>query len=265
MRPSSPPATDAATTATGRSPGLAPTSARAALFLVPHPDDETLAAGVLLAGHAAAGREVHILLLTRGEKSAVKDILNGVRTSHWWGVPHDPTVEGYAALTERTLGAARYRELVAAAAALGVTEDRIHEAGLPNDGVTVEEVKAAVVATADAIGGDLGLWAPSYTVDDHPDHLAAGEAVRQLGLDDPIRWGSCRYYVLPPYWSDPRLGSVDWCWDDPMESETAARARNACRAYGSWQPQAGVFACGYHSVYAMFRQIDANPRSLTHE
>lgn len=262
MRPSTPLAVGTATSATG---AAVPSTSGRALFVVPHPDDETLAAGALLARHAAAGREAHILLLTRGEKSAVKDILNGARTSHWWGVPHDPTVEGYAPLTERALGAARHRELVAAAGALGVAEDRIHEAGLPNDGVTVADVKTAAVATADAIGGNVDLWAPSYTVDNHPDHLAAGEAVRQLGLDDPGRWGNRRYYVLPPYWSDPRLDSVDWCWDDPVDAETAARVRNACRAYASWQPQAGVFACGYHSVPAMFQQIDAEPRSLSHD
>lgn len=243
----------------------AATAGRPALFVIPHPDDETLAAGVVLAEHVAAGRDVHILLLSRGEKSAVLDVLNGTKTSGWWGVPHDPAVEGYAPLTETTFGAARQRELIAAMGALGIPADRLHEAGLPNEGVTIATAKAAIIAAADIIGGDVGLWAPSHTVDNHPDHLAAGQAVQQLGVDDPTRWWDRRYYVLPSYWADSRLSQVQWWWDNPANATITARARNACRVYGSWQPRAGVFACGYQSVPAMFSQIDTTPKCLVHK
>lgn len=237
---------------------------RPALFVVPHADDETLAAGVVIAEHVAAGREVHLLLLSRGEKSVVLDILNGSVTSGWWGVPHDPVVEGYEPLTPEEFGAARVRELVAAAGALGVPADRIHEAGLPNEGVTVEAAKAAIVATADRIGGDVGLWAPSPVVDDHPDHLAAGRAVQQLGVEGPARWWDRRFYILPMYWSDPRLSQVEHWWDTPASPAIRARAINACRAYASWQPRAGVFACGYQSVVTAFRRVESDPRCLVH-
>lgn len=239
---------------------------RPALFVVPHPDDETLAAGVTLAEHVIAGREVHILLLTRGEKSAARHVINGTAVSGWWGVRHDPAVEGYEPLDETAFGAARHRELLAAAGCLGIPAERIHEANLPNEGVTVANATQAIVATADAIGGDVGLWAPSHTVDDHPDHLAAGQAVQQLGVDDPVRWWDRRYYILPAYWSgDPRLPSVTYWWDTPADAAVAARARDACRAYGSWQPRAGVFACGYQSVPEMFAKIDVNPKCLVHK
>ncbi|MFF3867344.1 PIG-L deacetylase family protein [Micromonospora sp. NPDC001898] len=238
---------------------------RPALFVTAHADDETLAAGVVLAEHVAAGRDVHILLLSRGEKSVVLEGLNGGGTMGWWGVPHNPAVEGYQPLTEQSFGEARLRELVAAAGALGIPQERIHEAGLPNEGVTIAAAKAAIVACADQIGGDVGLWAPSHTVDNHVDHLAAGRAVRELGTDDPVRWWDRRYYVLPMYWQDARLSQVQWWWDYSSGPAVTARARNACRAYGSWQPRSGVYACGHHSVYAAFRTVEADPKCLVHK
>ncbi|MCZ7440806.1 PIG-L family deacetylase [Micromonospora sp. WMMC241] len=237
---------------------------RPALFVIPHPDDETLAAGVVIAEHVAAGRDVHLLLLTRGEKSAVMDGLNGTGTMGWWGVTHNPQVEGYAPLTEATFGEARRREITAAAGALGVPADHIHEAGLPNEGVTVASAKAAIVACATDIGADVGLWAPSHTVDNHADHLAAGQAVRQLGTEDPVRWWDRRYYVLPMYWSDARLSKVDWWWDYAANAQVTNRARNATRAYQGWQPANGMFAIGWHSTYSAFRTIEADPKCLVH-
>ncbi|WP_341719927.1 PIG-L family deacetylase [Micromonospora sp. FIMYZ51] len=231
---------------------------------MPHPDDETLAAGTVIAEHVAAGRDVHILLLTRGERSVVLEALNGGPAVGWWGVRHDPAVEGYEPLTEADFGAARYRELVAAVGCMGVPADKIHEAGLPNEGVTINSAKAAIVATANQIGGDVGLWAPSHTVDNHTDHLAAGRAVRQLGTDDPVRWWDRRYYVLPMYWSDARLSQVDWWWDTPNNADVAARARNAVRAYQGWSPRTGSYAIGWQSTYAPFRTIEQTPKSMVH-
>lgn len=236
---------------------------RPTIFVACHPDDETLGAGVVIAEHVPV-RDTHILWLTRGSKSAVRARLNGDGVAAWWGIAHNPAVEGYAPLTEQQFAAARLQEGLTAAGALGVAADHVHEAGLTDQAVTVAQAKAAIVALADEIGGDVGLWALSHTVDDNPDHLAAGRAVQQLGVEDPARWWDRRYYVLPAYWSDPRLAQVDWWWDAPSGSTARARAINACRAYGAWQPRAGVFACGYHSVPAMFRQIDTNPRCLVH-
>ena len=41
------------------------------LFIHAHPDDETLATGVALAAHVAAGSDVHVLTCTLGEEGEV--------------------------------------------------------------------------------------------------------------------------------------------------------------------------------------------------
>ncbi len=74
------------------------------VFLHAHPDDETLATGVLLAELAAAGRKVSVVTATRGEMGAVMPVPLA-------------TLEGTPELVAHRLG-----ELAGALAELGVTE-----------------------------------------------------------------------------------------------------------------------------------------------
>ena len=158
--------------------------------------------------HVAAGREVHLLALTRGTATRVRGELNGEVIPPWWNIRHDPSLEGYAPLDPAAVGRARIREQAAACAAVGIGADRIHEAELQDGAVTTAQVKATIVALADELDPDTGLWAPSYLVDNHPDHLAAGQAVRALGREQPTRFWDRRYIVLRLYWTDPRLAQV---------------------------------------------------------
>jgi LmbE family N-acetylglucosaminyl deacetylase len=232
------------------------------IVVAPHPDDETLGAGVMVAQHVAAGRDVHILLLTRGTGSGARAQLNGQQLSRWWGVTHNPAAEGYTMLTPDTFGNARYDELTAAVACLG--DARVHEAGLIDGQVTVAEAKAAISALVAQVGPDVGVYTPSWVVDDNPDHLAAGQALRELAGEQPAVYTEAGWYVIPEYWSDSRLHQVSWSWVTPTDAEISNRARNACRAYAAWHPPHS-YAIGYHSVDFMFAKMDTNPRSMVHE
>ncbi|MCT2277985.1 PIG-L family deacetylase [Micromonospora chalcea] len=255
---------------------------RPVIFAIPHPDDETLGAGVAIAEHVAAGRDVHVLLMTRGTSSGALDKVNGAVWSPWWGAPHSPAVEGYQPLTAAEMGAARLREFRAALGCLGVSADRLHFAwdllGVePLDTqVTVAQARAAIVALHGKVmadnpaSGNCGLWAPSHTVDDNPDHRAIGQASWDLYKDDPVTWADRRYWVLPPYWSDDRLAQVPGrMWDTPTDAQIGNRVKNACRAYAAWAPAEGLFAFGYHSVSAMFALMDGSgtgtPKCLIHK
>lgn len=235
-----------------------------ALFVAAHPDDETLAMGVAIAEHAAAGQDVHVLWLTRGQASGARDRINGDALSGWWGVLHEPAAEGYTPLSPAAFGAARITEASNAVACLGAVT--VHEAGLPDGGVTQPDAEAAIVAVADQIapGSAVRLKSHSHTVDDHGDHLAAGNAVLTLGDTDPGRFSDRRYYVLPWYWADPRLAQVSWGWDGPADADVEARAVNACRAYGAWSPPHS-YAIGWHSVPYLWPPLMDDPRCLVHE
>lgn len=234
-----------------------------ALFVAAHPDDETLAMGVAIAEHAAAGQDVHVLWLTRGDASNVRSQLNGTTASTWWGLTHDPAVEGYAPLSAAEFAAARIAEATNAIRCMG--DVIIHEAGLADGQVTQADAEDAIVAVADQIapGGAVRLKTHSHIVDNHPDHLAAGNAVLALGDADPARFDDRRYYVLPIYWDDPRLSQVSESWDGPGSAEIAARVVNACRSYGAWSPP-HTYAVGHHSVPGLWPPLMAQPRCLVH-
>lgn len=241
-----------------------------ALFVAAHPDDETLAMGVAIAEHVAAGQDVHLLWLTRGEASGVLAEINGVGVLPWWGIQHQPAAEGYAPLDPAGLGAARIAEALVATRCLSAGLPGTltpHEAGLPDGAVTVPDAQAAILDLADAIapGGPVRLKGHTHVseLEPHPDHRAAGEALRALAQADPSRFGDVRHYLLPNHWSDPDLTLVAESTDQPANAGIAARAVNACRAFAAWAPPHS-FAIGMHSVSSLFNTLMATPKCVYH-
>jgi len=241
------------------------------LFVFAHPDDETLAAGVAIAEHVAAGHDVAVAWLTRGEGSGVLAALNGQAVSAWWGVLHVPVDEGYAVLSAGDLADAREREAGVAVDALvsdlgAVTRFR---GDLPDGGVTHDDALMSIRAIADTFApGTVAVRLKSHThagaLDEHPDHVAIGSAVRTLQATEPGRFGDCRFYILPGYWTDADLFMASPTWDQPSNVGIKARAINACRAYGAWAPATGSYAVGFHSRPTWFGMVMAAPKCLYH-
>lgn len=240
---------------------------RPVIFCVPHPDDEVLGFSIQLYRHVAAGREVHVLALTAGTGTRVTAELNGeVAVPTWWRVRHNPAAEGYAPLTSLQVGEARLAEQRQALACVRIGADRIHFAGLVDGHVTVAWATAAILELADTLAPDTGLWAPSYLVDNHPDHLAAGQAVRALGQQDPERFWDRRYTVHRNYWGDPRVAQAPGrAWAGPASVIERDRTINAARCYGAWAPRAGCYAIGQHSTPSLFAGALTDPRALVHK
>ncbi len=151
------------------------------LVLAPHPDDESLGCGGLIAEACAQGMAPYVLVLTDGTGS-------------------HPGSRAYPA---PRLAALRMAEARAAVAALGLAPARIGFLGLqdtaaPRAGEAFEAAVAAVVAALrdQGCGVLLGPWRH----DPHGDHEAAHEiaavAARRAGvplLSYPV-WG----WTLPP-------------------------------------------------------------------
>ncbi|WP_245672711.1 PIG-L deacetylase family protein [Aldersonia kunmingensis] len=124
------------------------------VVVAPHPDDETLGAGGLMATCRARGIPVLPVAVTDGE------------ASH----PRHPS------WTPKVLAAQRIEETRRALATLGVTTTPIR-LGLPDGAVTAHE--SALTAAIAGLLTDLGdgVWcATTWRRDGHPDHDATGRA-----------------------------------------------------------------------------------------
>ena len=117
------------------------------LIIAPHPDDETLGAGGLIAALRDGGIEIIVVAVTDGE--------------HAYG-----ETPGMAALREE--------EQTLALSQLGVDFQHIHRLRLPDRSVAAHE-EALVGALLQLVCSDVHIVAP-WPGDFHPDHEACGRA-----------------------------------------------------------------------------------------
>jgi len=135
-------------------PLAAITGGEPVLILAPHPDDEALGCGGLIAAASAAGHPPFVLVLTDGSGS-------------------HPNSRSYP---PQRLIAVREQEARNAVAILGLPGDRIgflrlRDTAAPMDGKAFEAAVASVLATV-ASAGATTILAP-WQHDPHCDHLAA--------------------------------------------------------------------------------------------
>jgi LmbE family N-acetylglucosaminyl deacetylase len=139
------------------------------LVVAPHPDDETIATGLLLQQVRAAGGEVGILLLTSGDNNPWPQ--RWLERRVWIG-----------AADRQRWGRRRHAEMLQALRSLDVLPGALQSFGWPDMGVTaalLQSDSAAVAAVAAAIDRfDPSLVAMPALDDRHPDHGSAHVAVR---------------------------------------------------------------------------------------
>lgn len=124
------------------------------VVVAPHPDDEAILFGGLIAG--AAGRQVpvRVLAVTDGEAA----------------YPHDIDADRLATL--------RRREQASAVTHLGLAPSAVTRLGIP-DGEVAGHEAALVDAVTAAIGPEVDLVVAPWEHDHHTDHEACGRATRR--------------------------------------------------------------------------------------
>lgn len=174
------------------------------LFVHAHPDDETLATGVSLAHHRAAGHRVHVLTCTLGEEGEV--------------IP--PELAHLAADRDDTLGPWRRVELRRAMAALGVEHQvlgeepaagvlsRYRDSGMAGTAsaadprafvnADAEEAAALVREVVRAVGADIVVTYDEHGGYGHPDHIQAHRVTRAALASMPAGGRPLLYVVATP-------------------------------------------------------------------
>lgn len=186
--------------------------------------------------HVLAGRDTFIELMTRGEKSGARGVLNNGGTDSWHSGKHS------YALTVDEFADARTKEFLAAAVALGVQGVFLSDYGDGN--LTSAEVLTRVkywTAFNDqklSLKGTAGPQDPTTPGGSpHPDHAAVWSALTQSG------WHDIRGYLIYHYGhgKGAPTGTID-------ATSFCGPKRAALDAYKLWNPSAGRYAVGYHSV-----------------
>lgn len=229
------------------------------IFYSPHQDDETLFMGQVIAHHALAGREVHVVLLCDGVGSGARAEINGeVSDGTYWKGYHYPPREGYAPLTESEFSLARTREFVAACAQLGVPAERVHlgradapaatSVDLPGS-ISTDWATQVMTSWADhfaAAGWDSVGHYTMWWGDNHGDHANLGSALQTLHGQDPTGFGDVRWTVKPE--QATTAGASTYTISSTYAATAVQMARRAGWCYRAWQPASAAFATGYHSV-----------------
>lgn len=157
------------------------------VVVAPHPDDETLGAGGLIATAADAGVPVHVVLVSLGEGSH----------------PDSPTT------TAAELADTRASEFRAALGTLhpSVTSEFL---GVPDVGLREQPdtLRDALVARLDAAPARTLLVAP-WRGDGHRDHRVAGE-VAEAVVHERNDVDLLSYPIWAWHWDDPTASAAPW-------------------------------------------------------
>lgn len=245
---------------------------------VPHPDDETLSMGLGIVHYLAAGFDVHMVSMTRGEAGGPIGSFNGNNVCNWskHAYTHNPVREGYEPLTGAALGEARLKESRSALGAMATIPPNPgvaatgnvfqYEGGLPDGfGTTsptaVADAQAVISEYTSAYPGSFHrTMSPT---DAHPDHAACGQALRNLRNENPEQLGGAMFFVSRLYWaiSQPNgqypanlaAENPQWFPTTARKAEFDAVLRNrVVECFSAWSPAAGSYAIGQHQVAQQF-------------
>ena len=231
------------------------------IFYSPHQDDEALSYAVLIRNLIRAGHTVIMVLYTDGKGSFVQKVLNreidpstgNPYSSNYWGGYHSPTREGYNPLSDDEFSQARTNEFKASVAQLGVSPANTFVD--PVD-ATVDNLKT-LIRKYEALYPNAIHCGMSH-LDTAESHNVSGKALKQLHASNEIV--SPILVVCRGDWAETRPGTVVGL----TNSADLTLLKRSARVYEAWNPVAGSFAIGYHSVWYQFQAVLANPQYKWH-
>ncbi|GAA4930363.1 PIG-L deacetylase family protein [Streptomyces coeruleoprunus] len=239
-----------------------------AIFYSPHQDDEAIGMAGSILEHKAAGRPVHLVLVSRGENDGLAKIMNqgdcttlGSRCSapghrHALGWPEDGASK---------VVAARTAEFTLSAKALGV--DKVINFNLADGAygdydAFVGQVVKKVRALAEQYPGASHKFAAGW-LDGNATHKACSDAAHRLmknGELTDVRFHHIyAYQQYPPAERDRGAAYVLRIPSAQME-----RKRKSILAYNTWDPSRNLYSLGYHSVPEWLEQAYADPREFVY-
>ncbi len=217
--------------------GILPTSAPA-VFVAAHQDDEVLTMGAAIRAHVAAGREVLVIVVGRGNKSVV-------RTRDL------PRLLGYTP-SETEFGASRDREFERSVIALGAYPI------VPPWAVRLDEkafaASAAVALLSDWVPEGSDLKTHTAYGEPNPDHVAVHDAVAALHTGG---WTAYQPRFYAPSYRVAAVASLGVRCH--REGVSTPIGREHQQAYREIDLDLGYWGIGYQSVPYSFEAQLGDP------
>lgn len=175
------------------------------LVVSPHPDDETLGAGGVIAASVAAGSTVRIVSCTDGEAAYPVPGLGGIRRRE------------LDAAVDRLVGSVNGDRRAVSNVRLGLPDGGLLEAE-----ATLEDRLAELVASADLV---IAPWSG----DGHPDHEVVGRVCQNLSARraQPL----LSYPIWAWHWADPTTFVDDTLVRVDLDDQARRAKSSALRAF----------------------------------
>lgn len=242
------------------------------IYLVPHADDEVLTFGVPIRNDLQQKKEVYVLLLSKGELSQARDVVNGyydhesnhpymagkVQWCRFHQRLHIPSAEGYSPLSVEEFGQARIKEFIQATAALGV----------PKENTYVYQLKHGYFGNTPLvlIINDWLKRFPNATfvtmseIDVQRDHAHVGKVLNRLHQQKVVKFK--RNYASVATRMKYRHLKDQYPSISLIHKKDVHYILKAIDVYRAWEPHKGRFGLGYHSVETQFEFLKKNMDTL---
>ena len=236
---------------------------KAVLYFSPHQDDELLSMGIDICNSVIRGMDVHIILCTDGSKCSVRTQLANGREC----VKHTGTHRYH--LSEEEFITARDKEFRESCRALGVADSNVHipEERFVDRKLTVCNSREMILKYLSSVGTDSIVCTLDPNLENsrqHRDHKALGYAAAELFNEGLI--GELRLFT-EPYNPECFSHATDFVRGKPVSEVDVPslaiqeKLKRAVAAYSLWDPEAGRYAVGYHSIGGAFDELLRNGKS----
>jgi len=211
----------------------------AAVFFIPHQDDETLTMAADIRAHFVDGRQVVIVLVTNGSASQARNTMCTNKS---------------VCLTVPEFIVARNAEQFAAIQHLAPGAQIFYE-NLQDGALTQSQATTTITKYVSLFPN--GSYRTMSWLDEHPDHIALGQALRTMNNAGLIPDSDSRFEQFRAYWD---IMPIDGLFVAPDAAVAAAYDE-----YYYWNPAIGRYAIGSQSVPTFFDAARLDSRSKCHE
>ncbi|SHE90367.1 GlcNAc-PI de-N-acetylase [Seinonella peptonophila] len=228
------------------------------VYFSPHADDEVLTFGVPIKNDLAAHKKVYVVLLSLGEYSTARYVVNG-RRDQPFSKPilcpihhriHSPKKEHFHFLNPNQFGRARVREFFLATTAMGIPYEQTAFYKVRNGRFPRKQVESIVKSWIHMFPN--ATFKSMSQHDFHIDHAMVGKVVNDLVRRRQIQEQA---YYISIATEMKNIVKKNKKMVKLKKLEDRKDILKAVQIYSSWNPSKGYFGLGIHSVESQFDHL----------